>query len=113
MINVAREAMIAIGCIQAQRCHTNHCPTGVATYNRWLAGGFDPNLKSVRVANYYSGLAERFALSGACVRRSLSRLGSFRSAGVSRRPVRCEDGRRSVRTSCNMADERTSVDAAP
>jgi glutamate synthase domain-containing protein 2 len=28
---VAREAMLAIGCIQAQRCHTNHCPTGVAT----------------------------------------------------------------------------------
>jgi glutamate synthase domain-containing protein 2 len=30
MINVAREAMMAIGCIQAQRCHTGHCPTGVA-----------------------------------------------------------------------------------
>jgi len=52
MINVAREAMIASDCIQAQRCHTNHYPTGVATQNRWLAGGLDPNLKSVRVANY-------------------------------------------------------------
>src|SRR4051794_40936070 len=31
MVNVAREAMLSIGCIQAQRCHTNQCPTGVAT----------------------------------------------------------------------------------
>jgi glutamate synthase domain-containing protein 2 len=29
MINIAREAMLSIGCIQAQRCHTGHCPTGV------------------------------------------------------------------------------------
>ncbi|RMH66957.1 MAG: FMN-binding glutamate synthase family protein, partial [Actinomyces sp.] len=35
-VNVAREAMFAIGCIQAQRCHNGHCPTGVATQNRWL-----------------------------------------------------------------------------
>ena len=36
MISVAREAMISIGCIQAQRCHTDHCPSGVATHNTWL-----------------------------------------------------------------------------
>ncbi|MBT8488541.1 MAG: FMN-binding glutamate synthase family protein, partial [Gemmatimonadetes bacterium] len=36
MIAVAREAMMAVGCIQAQRCHTGHCPTGVATQNPWL-----------------------------------------------------------------------------
>ena len=28
MVNVAREAMLAIGCIQAQKCHTDTCPTG-------------------------------------------------------------------------------------
>ena len=39
MINVAREAMMAIGCIQAQRCHTGHCPTGVATQSKWLMRG--------------------------------------------------------------------------
>ena len=33
MVNVAREAMLAIGCIQAQKCHTDTCPTGVATQN--------------------------------------------------------------------------------
>ena len=56
LVNVAREAMLAIGCIQAQRCHTDTCPTGVATQNAWLAHGLDPALKSVRVANYIATL---------------------------------------------------------
>jgi glutamate synthase domain-containing protein 2 len=56
MVNVAREAMLAIGCIQAQKCHTDTCPTGVATQNAWLAHGLDPALKSVRVANYIATL---------------------------------------------------------
>ena len=51
-INVAREAMLAVGCIQAQRCHTGHCPTGVATQNRWLVRGLDPTSKGARLANY-------------------------------------------------------------
>jgi glutamate synthase domain-containing protein 2 len=29
--NSARGFMFALGCIQAQHCHTDHCPTGVAT----------------------------------------------------------------------------------
>ncbi len=67
MINVAREAMLAVGCIQAQKCHTNHCPTGVATQNRWLVRGLDPTLKSARVANYLLNLRkEIIALSRAC-----------------------------------------------
>jgi glutamate synthase domain-containing protein 2 len=56
MVNVAREAMLAIGCIQAQKCHTDTCPTGVATQNPWLTRGLDPQLKSVRVANYVKTL---------------------------------------------------------
>ena len=52
MVSVAREAMMAVGCIQAQRCHTGHCPTGVATQNRWLMRGLDPTSKAVRLANY-------------------------------------------------------------
>ncbi|HEU0103700.1 MAG TPA: FMN-binding glutamate synthase family protein, partial [Mycobacteriales bacterium] len=56
MVNVAREAMLAIGCIQAQKCHTDTCPTGVATQNAWLARGLDPQLKSVRAATYIKTL---------------------------------------------------------
>jgi glutamate synthase domain-containing protein 2 len=67
MIHVAREAMLAIGCIQAQRCHTGHCPTGVATQNRWLMRGLDPTLKSARLANYIVTLRKELSsLSHAC-----------------------------------------------
>ena len=67
MINVGREAMLSIGCIQAQRCHTGHCPTGVATQHPWLMRGLDPTLKSARLANYLVTLRkEVLALSRAC-----------------------------------------------
>ncbi len=56
MVNVGREAMLAIGCVQAQRCHTGHCPTGVATQNRWLTRGLDPTSKGVRAGNYVTAL---------------------------------------------------------
>lgn len=56
MVNVGREAMLAIGCIQAQRCHTDKCPTGVATQRPWLERGLDPESKAVRVANYIKTL---------------------------------------------------------
>ena len=52
LVNVGREAMLSIGCVQAQKCHTDLCPTGVTTQNPWLAHGLDPALKSVRCANY-------------------------------------------------------------
>ncbi len=67
MINVAREAMLAIGCIQAQRCHNNHCPTGVATQNKWLIRGLDPTDKAARLANYFIMFRkEVLRLSHAC-----------------------------------------------
>lgn len=56
IINVAREAMMSIGCIQAQVCHTNRCPTGIATNNKWLQSGIDPALKSERAYNYFKTL---------------------------------------------------------
>lgn len=52
MVAVAREAMLAIGCIQAQQCQTGHCPTGVATQNKWLMRGLDPTDKAARLGNY-------------------------------------------------------------
>ncbi len=52
MVNVGREAMLAIGCIQSQRCHTDHCPTGVATQNAWLTRGLEPVSKGERCAQY-------------------------------------------------------------
>ncbi|MFO0671569.1 MAG: FMN-binding glutamate synthase family protein [Polyangiaceae bacterium] len=67
MINVAREALLSIGCIQAQQCHTGHCPTGVRAQTPWLAGGLDPTLKSARLANYLMTLRKELVqLAHAC-----------------------------------------------
>ncbi len=50
--NAARGFMFAIGCIQSQACHTDHCPTGVATQDpsRWRA--LDVPDKAERVKNF-------------------------------------------------------------
>ena len=67
MINVARTAMLAIGCIQAQICQTGKCPTGVATQRKWLMRGLDPNDKAAKLANYITVLRkEVLQLCHAC-----------------------------------------------
>jgi glutamate synthase domain-containing protein 2 len=67
MVNSGREAMLATGCIQAQKCHTDRCPTGVATQDPWLTHGLDPALKSVRTANYLRTLRrDLLKISEAC-----------------------------------------------
>jgi glutamate synthase domain-containing protein 2 len=67
LVHVAREAMLAIGCIQAQECHTGRCPTGVATQSKWLVGGLDPTDKSARLANYVITLRkDLLSLANAC-----------------------------------------------
>ncbi|EAP99322.1 glutamate synthase [Janibacter sp. HTCC2649] len=67
MVNVARESMLSLGCIQAQKCHTDKCPTGVATQDPWLAHGLDPTLKSVRLSNYLQTLRrDLLKVSEAC-----------------------------------------------
>lgn len=55
LINIAREAMMAIGCIQAQKCHDGHCPAGVATQNWWLQRGLDIDDKTERTARFIKG----------------------------------------------------------
>lgn len=51
--NSARGFMFAIGCIQAQACHTNRCPVGVATQDALRQKALDVGDKSVRVANFH------------------------------------------------------------
>ena len=50
--NAARAMMMAVGCIQAQRCHTNTCPVGVATQDPKRARALDVGDKSQRVYRY-------------------------------------------------------------
>lgn len=56
----ARAMMLSIGCIHAQKCNTNTCPVGVATQNKRLMKGLDPELKSVRAANYHKNTVHAF-----------------------------------------------------
>ncbi|MEM8985303.1 MAG: FMN-binding glutamate synthase family protein [Pseudomonadota bacterium] len=48
----ARGYMFAIGCIQAMRCNTNLCPTGITTHKKSLQGGLNPAKKAVNVVNF-------------------------------------------------------------
>ncbi|WP_261569248.1 FMN-binding glutamate synthase family protein [Frankia gtarii] len=50
--NSARAMMMAVGCIQALRCHTNTCPTGVATQDPRRARALDVADKGERVHRY-------------------------------------------------------------
>jgi glutamate synthase domain-containing protein 2 len=78
IINVAREAMMSIGCIQAQICHTNRCPAGIATSNKWLQHGVDPALKSERLYNYIKSLRkEILEITHACGYEHPSQLTMF------------------------------------
>ncbi len=89
MVSVGREAMLAVGCIQAQRCHTGRCPTGVTTNSAWLQRGLDPVLRAERVADYLSGLrAELSRLARTC--------GVVHPALVDPRQIEVLDGERSV-----------------
>lgn len=67
LIYIAREAMLSIGCIQAEKCHTDHCPAGVATQNWWLQKGLNPTDKSVRAGKFIQGLRkELLSLAHSC-----------------------------------------------
>ena len=66
--NSARGFMFAIGCIQSQSCHTNKCPTGVATQDRLRQRALVVPDKAQRVHNFHrntmKGLAEMIAAAG-------------------------------------------------
>lgn len=58
--NSARAMMMALGCIQALQCHTNKCPTGVATQDPSLTVGLVVADKKQRVANYHEDTIKTF-----------------------------------------------------
>jgi glutamate synthase domain-containing protein 2 len=51
--NSARAFMMSVGCIQAQRCHTNRCPVGVTTQDKKLQRALDVPDKSQRVYHFH------------------------------------------------------------
>ena len=61
LVYSARAMMLALGCIQALRCNTNFCPTGVATSNPTLYEGIVVGDKKVRVKNYHNNTVKALA----------------------------------------------------
>ena len=53
ILTSARGMMLALGCIQARKCNTNTCPTGVATQDPYLVVGLNVTNKTKRVYNYH------------------------------------------------------------
>lgn len=51
--NSARAMMMAVGCIQAQRCNLGTCPVGVATQDPRRTRALDVEDKSLRVLRYH------------------------------------------------------------
>lgn len=66
--NAARGFMFAVGCIQAQTCHTGKCPTGVTTQDPFRQRAIVVSDKAERVANFHretvKSLAEMLAAAG-------------------------------------------------
>lgn len=58
--NSARGMMMALGCIQALKCDTNTCPTGVATNDPSLVRGLVVEDKWKRVRNYQGATVNDF-----------------------------------------------------
>jgi glutamate synthase domain-containing protein 2 len=58
--NSARGMMLALGCIQALKCNTNECPTGVATNDPKFVRGLVVSEKWQRVRNYQKNILEDF-----------------------------------------------------
>jgi len=66
--NAARGFMFAVGCIQAQQCHTGNCPTGVTTQDAIRQRAIVVPAKSERVFQFHRetvhALAELIAAAG-------------------------------------------------
>jgi glutamate synthase domain-containing protein 2 len=58
--NSARGMMFALGCIQARRCHSNRCPTGVTTHDPTLTRGLVVGDKASRVCNFQRNTVRSF-----------------------------------------------------
>ncbi|RMF06838.1 MAG: FMN-binding glutamate synthase family protein [Candidatus Neomarinimicrobiota bacterium] len=59
-VNSARAMMFALGCIQARRCNSGNCPTGIATQDPARSQALDVDHKAGRVARYHRAMIRQF-----------------------------------------------------
>ncbi len=55
-----RAPMVAMGCLQARRCHTGNCPSGIATQERWRRSAVTPSTQGEQLARYYRTVMESY-----------------------------------------------------
>lgn len=60
MCNAARGFMFSVGCIQARRCHTDTCPTGVTTQDPQRTQALEVMGKSLQVRNFHDATIQSF-----------------------------------------------------
>ncbi len=60
MVNAARTMLFAVGCIQALRCDTNTCPSGIATQDPRRNLAVDVKVREQHVANYHGATIKSF-----------------------------------------------------
>jgi glutamate synthase domain-containing protein 2 len=73
--NSARGFMFALGCIQSRACHTDHCPTGVATQDPHRQKALVVTDKATRVFNFHSNTLHNLSeLMGAAGLRQTSEI---------------------------------------
>ncbi|RME72925.1 MAG: FMN-binding glutamate synthase family protein, partial [Planctomycetota bacterium] len=83
----ARGFMLALGCIQALRCNSDRCPTGITTQNPWLTRGLVVEDKAQRVERFHRATVEAAcellgamglrAIDGLCPRCIFRRVGDM------------------------------------
>ena len=83
--NAGRAFMMSLGCIQSLTCHTNNCPTGVATQDPVRTMALDVDRKSVRVANFHKNTLKH-------LREILSTAGVYGPKGLKHHHFNMRDG---------------------
>ena len=93
--NSARGFMFAVGCIQAQTCHTGRCPTGVTSQDPARSRAIVVRDKSMRVASFHretvKALAELVAAAGLTHPRRVQRASFHAARGAGPGGQLCRD----------------------
>ncbi len=61
-VNSARGFMLTLGCIQSMRCHSDSCPTGIATHEPWRMRGLVVERGASNVKNYVEAIHHEVAM---------------------------------------------------
>jgi glutamate synthase domain-containing protein 2 len=99
--NAARSFMFSIGCIQAKRCHTGTCPTGITTQDPWRQRGLVVEVQARRAARFHAKTLE--ALGDIVASVGLTHPGELRPHHITTR-IDAAESREMGEVHCFLAD---------